>query len=78
MILDTFDVAFETRDFFYFAQEVAPLGDLWGAVERTDGAGLLERDVKSIVKQITQALEFMHQHNLVHRDVRPENVLGEK
>lgn len=28
IILDTYDVAFETRDFFYFAQEVAPLGDL--------------------------------------------------
>lgn len=29
MILDTYDVAFETRDFYYFAQEVGPLGDLW-------------------------------------------------
>lgn len=27
-ILDTYDVAFETRDHYYFAQEVAPFGDL--------------------------------------------------
>lgn len=28
-ILDTYDVAFETTEFYVFAQEVAPLGDLW-------------------------------------------------
>lgn len=27
-ILDTYDVAFETREHYYFAQEVAPFGDL--------------------------------------------------
>ena len=29
VILDTYDVAFETRDFYCFAQEIGPLGDLW-------------------------------------------------
>ena len=28
-ILDTYDVAFETRDHYFFAQEVAPFGDLY-------------------------------------------------
>ena len=28
-ILDTYDVAFETAEHYYFAQEVAPFGDLW-------------------------------------------------
>lgn len=28
-ILDTYDVAFETPEYYVFAQEVAPLGDLW-------------------------------------------------
>lgn len=28
-ILDTYDVAFETRDHYYFVCEVAPFGDLW-------------------------------------------------
>lgn len=27
-ILDTYDVAFETYDHYYFAQEIAPFGDL--------------------------------------------------
>lgn len=27
-ILDTYDVAFETQDHYYFAQEIAPFGDL--------------------------------------------------
>ena len=28
-ILDTYDVAFETDEHYYFSQEVAPFGDLW-------------------------------------------------
>jgi len=28
-ISDTYDVAFETSEHYYFAQEMAPFGDLW-------------------------------------------------
>ncbi|XP_015788151.1 serine/threonine-protein kinase SBK1 [Tetranychus urticae] len=75
VILDTYDVAFETTEHFCFAQEVAPFGDLWQAVERTNGAGLEERDTKIIIEQISSALEFLHDKQLVHRDVRAENIL---
>ncbi|RWS13177.1 hypothetical protein B4U79_14740 [Dinothrombium tinctorium] len=75
VILDTYDVAFETREHYCFAQEVAPLGDLWQAVERTGGFGMDERDVKIVVQQISSALEFLHDKELVHRDVRAENIL---
>nr|XP_027199769.1 serine/threonine-protein kinase SBK1-like [Dermatophagoides pteronyssinus] len=74
-ILDTYDVAFETHDHYYFAQEIAPFGDLQQAVLRTNGAGLEEKSVKIVVEQIVSALHFMHDMELVHRDVRTENVL---
>ncbi|CAG2163136.1 unnamed protein product [Oppiella nova] len=74
-ISDTYDVAFETSEHYYFAQEMAPFGDLWQSVERTNGVGLNERDVKIVVEQICSALEFMHDKELVHRDVRAENIL---
>ncbi|GBN81268.1 Serine/threonine-protein kinase SBK1 [Araneus ventricosus] len=72
-ILDTYDVAFETIEHYVFAQEVAPYGDVWQAIERT--GGLEESDLKTVVRQITSALEFMHSKGLVHRDMRAENML---
>ncbi|XP_017488173.1 PREDICTED: serine/threonine-protein kinase SBK1-like [Rhagoletis zephyria] len=74
-ILDTYDVAFETRDHYYFVCEVAPFGDLWNVVERTNGAGLDEKNVKIVIEQMVSALQFMHELELVHRDVRAENIL---
>ncbi|GIY17914.1 hypothetical protein CDAR_113391 [Caerostris darwini] len=72
-ILDTYDVAFETLEHYVFAQEVAPLGDVWQAIERS--GGLEEADLKTVVRQVTSALEFMHSKGLVHRDMRAENML---
>lgn len=34
-ILDTYDVAFETAEHYWFAQEVAHLGDLWNVSSRS-------------------------------------------
>ncbi|KAG8192635.1 hypothetical protein JTE90_017197 [Oedothorax gibbosus] len=72
-ILDTYDVAFETQDHYVFAQEVGPHGDVWQVIERT--GGMEESDLKTVVKQVASALEFMHSKGLVHRDMRAENML---
>ena len=72
-ILKTYDVSFETRTQFVFAQEHAPYGDLFEAIPPQ--RGLPERVVKGIARQVASALEFMHSKNLVHRDIKPENVL---
>ncbi|XP_071106329.1 serine/threonine-protein kinase SBK1-like [Haliotis cracherodii] len=72
-IVDTYNVAFETRTSYVFAQEYAPLGDLFDAIPPQ--IGMDEGASKCIIKQVASALDFMHSKQLVHRDIKPENVL---
>ncbi|KAK3576305.1 hypothetical protein CHS0354_034035 [Potamilus streckersoni] len=72
-IVKTYNVAFETRSSYVFAQEFAPIGDLFDAIPPQHG--MQEVDAKTVICQVASALEFMHSKQLVHRDIKPENVL---
>ncbi|CAK1550610.1 unnamed protein product [Leptosia nina] len=71
-IVTTFDVAFETAGFYVFCQEYAPLGDLTSNMLDT---GIGEIHTKRVTKQLAAALEHLHQRDLVHRDVKLDNIL---
>jgi serine/threonine protein kinase len=32
-------------------------------------------EIRSIIKQITQGLDYIHNHGFFHRDIKPENIL---
>nr|XP_045600630.1 serine/threonine-protein kinase meng-po-like [Procambarus clarkii] len=71
-IVKCFDEPFETGTSYAFTQELAPLNNLSKYVRR---GGLGETRAKRVGEQVAQALEFMHQRDLVHRDVCLENIL---
>jgi len=58
-----------------FAQELAPCGDLLAAVSPPHRGGLGETRTKRVARQLAAALSFLHARRLVHRDVKPENVM---
>jgi serine/threonine protein kinase len=62
-------------------------GRLWISMDYVDGtdagrlirernpAGMPEQDVREIVTAVADALDFGHERRLLHRDVKPENIL---
>ncbi|XP_025195342.1 serine/threonine-protein kinase SBK1 [Melanaphis sacchari] len=71
-IVSTFDVAFQTASFYVFAQEYAPLGDLTSNISDT---GIGELHSKSVAKQLVSAIQYIHSYDLVHRDIKLDNIL---
>lgn len=71
-VLSVYSVAFRADQCYVFAQEYASFGDLAGNVK---AGGLPEDACKRVAQQLTFALEFLHSKELVHRDLKLENVL---
>lgn len=70
-IVTIFDVG-KCDDLYYLVMEYvegASLRDLLG------GGSITERDTLEFIPQIAEALQHAHEAGVVHRDVKPENVL---
>jgi serine/threonine protein kinase len=70
-VLPTFDFGREA-DTFYLVNEYIPEGTLRHRHPR--GTKVPLTTVMSYVKQVTAALQYMHDRGIVHRDVKPDNM----
>ena len=65
--------SFETDSHLYLVLEYCSMGDLYEAIRL--GQGPLETaNVRELVSQLIDAVDFMHSRGLYHRDIKPENI----
>src|SRR4029078_3090037 len=69
-IVSIYDVGLTADGRLYYVIQSLPNGDF-----STRRPGDDEQAVVAIVRALLHALGFAHQHGIVHRDVKPENVL---
>ena len=75
-IVQAIDVG-EAGGFHYFVMEYIEGHDLWDELQ-ADGPhakDFTERDALDVIIQIARALEHAHSHGLIHRDVKPKNIM---
>ncbi|XP_072000215.1 hormonally up-regulated neu tumor-associated kinase homolog A-like [Engystomops pustulosus] len=63
----------ETENSYYMVMELCPGGDLMDKI--CERKKLEENDVRKYTRQITSAVEHLHRHGIVHRDLKIENFL---
>eukprot|EP01087_Luapelamoeba_hula_P006472 TRINITY_DN1654_c0_g1_i2.p1 TRINITY_DN1654_c0_g1~~TRINITY_DN1654_c0_g1_i2.p1 ORF type:complete len:237 (+),score=52.51 TRINITY_DN1654_c0_g1_i2:385-1095(+) len=72
-ILKLFEV-YEDDEHFFLVLELVEGLELFDKI--VDRGNYSERDAANIVKQILEAVRYLHQEGIVHRDLKPENLLS--
>ncbi|XP_064644818.1 serine/threonine-protein kinase DCLK3-like isoform X3 [Lineus longissimus] len=67
---------FETKEEIYLIMELVKGGDLFDAI--TQSVKFTEKDSAHMVKDLCNALYYLHSRHVVHRDLKPENLLVQR
>ncbi|XP_045552520.1 caM kinase-like vesicle-associated protein [Salmo salar] len=68
-LIDTF----ETRKEYFIIQELATGGDVFDWI--LDQGNYTERDASNVIKQVLEAVSYLHSLNIVHRNLKLENLM---
>ncbi|KAK9267981.1 hypothetical protein L1049_010418 [Liquidambar formosana] len=65
--------SFQDEEFLYLIMEYLPGGDMMTLLMRKDT--LTEDEARFYIGQTVLAIESIHKHNYIHRDIKPDNLL---
>ncbi|KAM9856023.1 caM kinase-like vesicle-associated, like [Aulostomus maculatus] len=68
-LIDTF----ETRKEYFIIQELATGGDVFDWIQ--DQGNYTERDASNVIRQVLEAVAYLHSLNIVHRNLKLENLM---
>lgn len=71
-IVELYDV-YEDRHFLHLVMEYLSGGELFARIVEKDAFN--EREAANVLKQILEALDHMHSQNILHLDLKPDNIL---
>ena len=66
---------FEDDEFLYIATKFYSGGDLFNYLKKMPSIPLTEDHGKMIIKQVALGIQALHQNNIVHRDIKLDNIL---
>ncbi|XP_053704337.1 caM kinase-like vesicle-associated, like [Synchiropus splendidus] len=68
-LIDTF----ETRKEYFIIQEFATGGDVFDWIQ--DQGNYTEKDASNVIRQVLEAVAYLHSLNIVHRNLKLENLM---
>ncbi|KAH7299019.1 hypothetical protein KP509_25G069800 [Ceratopteris richardii] len=68
--------SFQDEEYLYLIMEYLPGGDMMTLLMRKDT--LTEDEARFYIGQAVLAIESIHKHNYIHRDIKPDNLLLDK
>ncbi|XP_050736962.1 calcium/calmodulin-dependent protein kinase type 1 isoform X1 [Eriocheir sinensis] len=68
-LMDTY----EDREHVYLVIELVTGGELFDRI--VEKGSYTEKDAADLIRQVLEAVDYMHEQGVVHRDLKPENLL---
>uniref|UniRef100_A0AAY4CWQ0 non-specific serine/threonine protein kinase n=2 Tax=Denticeps clupeoides TaxID=299321 RepID=A0AAY4CWQ0_9TELE len=74
-IKDVYENLYQGKKCLLIVMECMDGGELFSRIQERGDQGFTEREASEIMRNIGEAIQYLHSINIAHRDIKPENLL---